>query len=170
MKLASVARPFQTAMLAVGTVLAAATTWGDIFYVSPTGTNTAAFTRTDPGDLRTAINTKASSTRTSWDNGDVVCLLPGTYDFSEWSSAGNLLTCNKPYLTVRSDDGKPATCVILGRGDDVRISEDGLTTNTPPLLRGILPHEKHADHRPYRNEFLLPGQWCRRLRIHQNAL
>lgn len=137
MKLASVARPFQTAMLAVGTVLAAATTWGDIFYVSPTGTNTAAFTRTDPGDLRTAINTKTSSTRTSWDNGDVVCLLPGTYDFSEWSSAGNLLTCNKPYLTVRSDDGKPETCVILGRGDDVRISEDGLTTNTPPLLRAF---------------------------------
>ena len=170
MKLASVARPFQTAMLAVGTVLAAATTWGDIFYVSPTGTNTAAFTRTDPGDLRTAINTKASSTRTSWDNGDVVCLLPGTYDFSEWSSAGEPADLQQAIpdrpLRRRQARNMRHPRPRRRRPHQRRRPHD----QHPSPAKGILPHEKHADHRPYRNAFLLPGQWCRRLRIHQNAL
>ncbi|MBQ6923039.1 MAG: hypothetical protein IJQ73_00210 [Kiritimatiellae bacterium] len=117
---------------------AAATVSAATYYASPTGAADAACTADDPGTVAAAIG-KASK-RTSWDNGDEIVLLAGTYDYSDpaWSGKNCVdVPQNKDYLTIRSASGDSANTILLGRGSETYVSEDLLTTNSPFYARAI---------------------------------
>ena len=67
--------------LALVLMAAAATAGAATYYASPTGAADAACTADDPGTVAAAIGKAAK--RTSWDNGDEVVLLAGTYNYSD---------------------------------------------------------------------------------------
>ncbi len=115
-----------------------AATW----YASPTGSADAACTVDDPGTIQAAVNKAANAA--SWDAGDEVVLLSGTYDYSESTgsalsglSGNSCVTVAKKYLTIRSESGNPSSVILLGRGGETYISEDLLTTNAPQSVRAI---------------------------------
>lgn len=118
--------------------LAAAT-----YYASPTGSSSAACTMDAPGTIQRAINLTAA--RTSWETGDTVVLLPGTYDFFSAGSqtspnnGGNcyVIVKNKAYVTIRSQSGDPSDTILKGRGWNTIVSPDLTTTNTPSLIRAM---------------------------------
>ena len=122
------------ALMAVATATASAAT----YYASPTGAADAACTADDPGTVAAAIGKAAK--RTSWDNGDEVVLLAGTYNYSDpaWSGKNCVdVPQNKDFLTIRSASGNPANTILLGRGSETYVSEDLLTTNSPFYARAI---------------------------------
>ena len=126
---------FQTAATVA---LFAAAAFGSTYYASPTGTASAACTAEEPGSVAAAIGKVAKGT--SWDNGDEIVLLSGTYDYSDpvWSGQNCVsVPQNKDYLTIRSASGNPADTILLGRGSETYVSEDLLTTNSPFYARAI---------------------------------
>ena len=128
--------------LALALMAAAATAGAATYYASPSGAADAACTADDPGTIQAAVNKAANGT--SWEAGDEVVLLPGTYDFSSASGAalsglsGNsCVTVAKKYLTIRSANGDPASAIIRGQGVTQIISEDLTATNWPASCRAI---------------------------------
>ena len=111
-----------------------AATW----YASPTGTAEADCTEGVPGTIAAAIAKAADGT--SWEDGDEIALLAGTYDYSDpvWSKKNCVnVPANKNYLTIRSTSANPADAILLGRGSETYVSEDLLTTNSPFYARAI---------------------------------
>ncbi len=124
--------------VAATVALFAAATFGSTYYASPTGAADAACTEDDPGTIQAAVNLSAN--RASWEEGDEIILLPGTYDYSDPSWSGK--NCvdvpkNKHYITIRSTSGNPADAILLGRGGETYISTDLLTTNEPFNARAV---------------------------------
>ena len=91
------------------------------YYASPTGTADAACTAEEPGTIQAAIG-KTTTNGSSWETGDEVVLLPGTYDYSASTCSGNtgciIIPDNRNYLTIRSSSGNPANTIILGGGEE----------------------------------------------------
>ena len=117
---------------------AAAISSAATYYASPTGTAGAACTAEEPGTIQAAIGKVAKGT--SWENGDEIVLLSGTYNYSDpaWSGKNCVdVPQNKDYLTIRSASGNPADTILLGRGSETYVSEDLLTTNSPFFARAI---------------------------------
>ena len=115
-----------------------ATALAATYYASPTGTADAACTAEEPGTIQAAIGKVAKGT--SWENGDEIVLLSGTYNYSDsaWSGKSCVdVPQNKDYLTIRSASGNPADTILLGRGSETYVSEDLLTTNSPFYARAI---------------------------------
>lgn len=108
------------------------------WYASPTGEADADCTADAPGTIQAAIDKAAGGT--SWDNGDTVILLPGTYDYSDsvWSGKNCInIPSGKNYITIRSQSGNSEDVRILGRGSEAIVSDDLLTTNEPFYSRAL---------------------------------
>ncbi len=113
---------------------ASATTW----YASPSGTSDAACTADDPGTIQAAVDKAGKGT--SWETGDEVVLLAGTYDYTDTAWSGKSCVSvprNKNYLTIRSSSGNPGDTILLGRGSETYVSADLLTTNEPFYARAV---------------------------------
>lgn len=109
-----------------------------IWYASPNGDADAACTFDAPGTIQAAIDKAVNGT--SWDNGDTVILLTGTYDFSDAVYSGKNcieIPKNKNYLTLKSQSGNFEDVIIKGRGSEVIVSDDLLTTNEPFYSRAL---------------------------------
>lgn len=96
-----------------------------IWYASPNGDADASCTIDAPGTIQAAIDKAANGT--SWDNGDTVILLTGTYDFSDAVYSGKNcieIPKNKNYLTLKSQSGNFEDVIIKGRGSEVIVSDE----------------------------------------------
>lgn len=105
---------------------------GATWYASPTGTADAACTIDAPGTIQAAVSKLANGT--SWEDGDTIVLLPGTYDYSDPSWNGKQcvsIPASKNYFTITSQNNDPESVVLVGPGDRIDISDDLLTTNGP---------------------------------------
>lgn len=116
--------------------------FGSTYYASPTpvdpSTEGYCETETTAGTIADAVG-KASTSAKSWDAGDTVILLDGTYDYSAATpvadatdGASYIVVKGHPYLTIKSKSGKPENAVIAGG----RVADETICTDARGLLLG----------------------------------
>lgn len=104
-------------MLFAAAALLAPSVWADTYWAAPDGTEDAACTEAEPGTIAAAIAKCVA--RESFAEGDVVMLKKGVYGDGTTAS---MITLNKAYMTLRSEDNDPSSVLLVGAGDNALVS------------------------------------------------